>query len=165
MEPMLEVRLSSSYPIGTNPPVLILHNIMMDPASMRGLLSDMMDASGPSKLMLVTVCVVTHIEHVQWVLANLIYGDKRMSGESHNMFAYRFFANDIVNGRIMLDNDDNGERGAGNKLSSLLEACRTKNVLVVVSRWFGGVHLGPVRFKWIASMARDGLEWGGFIGR
>ena len=44
MEPMLEVRLSSSYPIGTDPPVPILHNVMMDPTSMRGLLSDMIDA-------------------------------------------------------------------------------------------------------------------------
>ena len=121
--------------------------------------------SGPSELMLATVCAVTRIEHVQWALANLIYDDKRLSGASHNMFAYRFFANDVINGRIVSDNDDNGEKGAGNKISSLLEACRAENVLVVVSRWFGGVHLGPARFKWIASVARDGLERGGFVGR
>ena len=32
------------------------------------------------------------------------------------------------------------------------------NVLVVVSRWFGGVHLGPARFKYIANTARELLE-------
>ena len=32
------------------------------------------------------------------------------------------------------------------------------NVLVVVSRWFGGVHLGPARFKYIANTARELLD-------
>ena len=32
------------------------------------------------------------------------------------------------------------------------------NVLVVVTRWFGGVHLGPSRFKYIANTARELLD-------
>lgn len=36
------------------------------------------------------------------------------------------------------------------------------NVIVVVSRWFGGTHLGPDRFKHINSAARDGIVKGGF---
>jgi putative IMPACT (imprinted ancient) family translation regulator len=28
-------------------------------------------------------------------------------------------------------------------------------VLVVVSRWFGGIHLGPKRFAHITNVARD----------
>lgn len=36
------------------------------------------------------------------------------------------------------------------------------NVIVVVSRWFGGIHLGPDRFKHINSAARDGIVKGGF---
>jgi len=84
--------------------------------------------------------MLTRIEHVQWALANLIYDNQRLSGASQNMFVYRFFANDVINGRIMSDNNDDGERGTGNKISSLLEACRAENVLVVVSRWLGGVH-------------------------
>ena len=37
------------------------------------------------------------------------------------------------------------------------------NVLVIVSRWFGGTHLGADRFKHIGQVARDALEVGGFL--
>lgn len=36
------------------------------------------------------------------------------------------------------------------------------NVIVVVSRWFGGTHIGPDRFKHINSATRDVLVKGGF---
>jgi putative IMPACT (imprinted ancient) family translation regulator len=117
--------------------------------------------SGPSELMIAHVCGVNCIEQVQWAISNLLFEDKKVSTASHNMFAYRF--RHVDDGRIVHDNDDDGERGSGNKLSSLLEMSNATNVLVVVSRWFGGVHLGSSRFKWIASVARDGLERGGFI--
>eukprot|EP00970_Alexandrium_tamarense_P002582 scaffold364_cov224-Alexandrium_tamarense.AAC.11 len=73
---------------------------------------------------------------------------------SHNMFAYRFMHDGIT----VSDNDDDGEKGSGTKIASLLQMSGVENVIVVVSRWFGGVHLGPARFKWIASVARDGLR-------
>eukprot|EP00580_Thalassiosira_gravida_P012942 CAMPEP_0201647932 /NCGR_PEP_ID=MMETSP0493-20130528/36722_1 /ASSEMBLY_ACC=CAM_ASM_000838 /TAXON_ID=420259 /ORGANISM="Thalassiosira gravida, Strain GMp14c1" /LENGTH=83 /DNA_ID=CAMNT_0048123457 /DNA_START=26 /DNA_END=277 /DNA_ORIENTATION=+ len=81
------------------------------------------------------------------------------------MFAYRFTSGDNNNGNYthFSDNDDDGEKGSGSKLASLLEMCRVENVFVVVSRWFGGMKLGPARFKWIAGVARDGLVQGGFL--
>jgi putative IMPACT (imprinted ancient) family translation regulator len=36
-------------------------------------------------------------------------------------------------------------------------------VLVIVTRWFGGIHLGPDRFKHINQAGRDALEVGGFL--
>jgi putative IMPACT (imprinted ancient) family translation regulator len=36
------------------------------------------------------------------------------------------------------------------------------DVLVVVSRWYGGVKLGPDRFRIINGAARDALAKGGF---
>lgn len=38
-----------------------------------------------------------------------------------------------------------------------------KDVLVVVTRYFGGTLLGSDRFKHINQAARDALELGGFI--
>lgn len=35
---------------------------------------------------------------------------------------------------------------------------------MVVTRYFGGIHLGPDRFKHIGQAARDALEAGGFLG-
>jgi len=42
------------------------------------------------------------------------------------------------------DNDDDGEDGAGSRLAHLLEMRKEDGVLVVVSRWFGGIHLGKL---------------------
>ena len=36
-------------------------------------------------------------------------------------------------------------------------------MLVVVTRYFGGIHLGPDRFKHINQAARNALELGGFL--
>ena len=38
-----------------------------------------------------------------------------------------------------------------------------ENVLVVVSRWYGGIHLGPDRFKHINNCTRSILEQTGHI--
>jgi putative IMPACT (imprinted ancient) family translation regulator len=38
-----------------------------------------------------------------------------------------------------------------------------KDVLVIVTRYFGGTLLGADRFKHINQAARDALELGGFI--
>ena len=37
------------------------------------------------------------------------------------------------------------------------------NVLVIVTRYFGGILLGPDRFKHINQAARNALELGGFL--
>ena len=118
--------------------------------------------SGPSESMIAHVCAVTCTEHVQWALAELLFNDKKVARATHNMFAYRFAAGGAA-GTLVSDNDDDGERGAGSKLAALLDLSGAEDVLVVVSRWFGGSLLGPARFKWIAAVARDGLVQGGFI--
>ena len=82
------------------------------------------------------------------------------------------------------DNDDDGETAAGGRLAHLLQilvglsvhrssstppSCQRRilqeveNVLVIVTRYFGGIHLGPDRFKHINQAARNALELGGFL--
>jgi putative IMPACT (imprinted ancient) family translation regulator len=45
-----------------------------------------------------------------------------------------------------------------------LEILELENVLVVVSRWYGGILLGADRFKHINQAARDALEKAGLLG-
>lgn len=132
--------------------------------------------SGASECMIAHVARVTCMEHVHWTLGRLLLHDKKVAKASHNMFAYRFYCttpyeedDGVGSGRgrgggksrapplLVSDNDDDGEKGSGRKLAALLELCNVTNVLVVVSRWFGGELLGAARFKWIASVAKDGL--------
>ena len=56
------------------------------------------------------------------------------------------------------DCDDDGEAAAGSRLAHLLAAIGAENTLVVVTRWFGGILLGPARFKIINDVARALIE-------
>lgn len=56
------------------------------------------------------------------------------------------------------DCDDDGEKGAGRAMLRTLRQKKAANVVVVVSRWFGGVKLGPVRFRHICAATRDALD-------
>lgn len=117
--------------------------------------------SGPAELMIAHVASVESMDHVNWVLSQLLFHDKKVAKASHNMIAYRFW--DEERNCLVCDNDDDGEKGAGVKLAMLLEMAEARNVIVVVSRWYGGVHLGSSRFKYFASVARDALQDAGFI--
>ncbi|KAJ5586243.1 hypothetical protein N7450_006030 [Penicillium hetheringtonii] len=63
---------------------------------------------------------------------------------------------------IVQDYDDDGETAAGGRLLHVMQLMDVWNVLVVVSRWFGGIHLGPARFRLINDVGRDALVKGGF---
>ena len=69
------------------------------------------------------------------------------------------------NKMLIQDCDDDGETHAGGRMLHLLEILECENVLVVVSRWYGGVQLGPDRFKHINNAARNVLEIAGVVDR
>lgn len=49
---------------------------------------------------------------------------------------------------------DDGEGGAGNIILQVLEGAGLSGHLVVVTRWYGGKHLGGDRFRHVAEAAR-----------
>ena len=63
----------------------------------------------------------------------------------------------------MQDCDDDGGAAAGGRLLHQLQMVEARNVVVVVSRWFGGVLLGPARFGLINNAARELLDACGYI--
>lgn len=58
-----------------------------------------------------------------------------------------------------LKNDD-GESGAGTIILKLLEGADLRDHIVVVTRWYGGKHLGGDRFRHVADAVRIYLEDG-----
>ncbi|ONH68137.1 Protein IMPACT [Cyberlindnera fabianii] len=58
---------------------------------------------------------------------------------------------------------DCGEAGAAVRLMGLLERTGLVNVLVVVTRWYGGTPLGGARFRHISTVAVEALKEGGFL--
>ncbi|GBG34242.1 Protein IMPACT [Hondaea fermentalgiana] len=95
-------------------------------------------------------------------VVNSLKQDRKILRATHNMVAYRIERGDRP-GSFVCDNDDDGENAAGSKLAHLLDIVDARNVVVVVSRWYGGIHLGPSRFKIINNVARELLLQEGFI--
>jgi len=98
--------------------------------------------------------------HEVELVKTLLLQEKKISRATHNITAYR-----IQNGQgnIIMDNDDDGETNAGGRLAHLLHIVKAINVFVMVSRWYGGIKLGPDRFRLINSTARDLLQEHGYI--
>lgn len=59
--------------------------------------------------------------------------------------------------------NDNNEGGSGLRILGMLDRLHIVNILVVVSRWYGGTPLGPARFKCISDVGIEALKMGGFL--
>ena len=101
-----------------------------------------------------TACVKSP-EEVKSVL-NKLYTNKKIAQATHNIYAYRIFLPERKT--WLSDCDDDGEDAAGGRLLHLLEILDVTDRLVVVSRWYGGIKLGPDRFKLINNAARNVLK-------
>lgn len=82
-----------------------------------------------------------------------LYENKKIASATHNIYAYRIYCEDKQT--FLQDCEDDGETAAGGRLLHLMEILNVKNVMVVVSRWYGGILLGPDRFKHINNCARN----------
>jgi len=67
----------------------------------------------------------------------------RMQKASHVSWAIRLSRE----GKLVEMKGDGGESGAGNVILDVLRKSSTENVLVAVARWYGGKHLGGLRFR------------------
>ncbi|KAI9179927.1 hypothetical protein H9P43_005259 [Blastocladiella emersonii ATCC 22665] len=85
---------------------------------------------------------------------------RRIARATHNITAYRLdLPHPTAAGGevVMQDCDDDGEDAAGKRLLHLLQVTGARNVWVCVSRWYGGIQLGPDRFGHINNVARNVL--------
>ncbi|KAF8571218.1 hypothetical protein P879_06129 [Paragonimus westermani] len=103
-----------------------------------------------------------HACHVETVGAvsrfiSRVLEDRKVAVATHNILAWRLVTrsktgtSDLVHS----DCDDDGETHAGSRLLHLLTISGMENVAVMVSRWYGGIQLGPDRFKHINNVARQ----------
>ncbi|KAF9423679.1 hypothetical protein HW555_001005 [Spodoptera exigua] len=105
---------------------------------------------------------VHSIEDVNAVLARLKM-NKKISNATHNMYAYRIERKTNKGASILQDCDDDGEAHAGGRMLHLLQILDQKNTLVVVSRWYGGIQLGPDRFRHINNATRQAIQQAGLL--
>ncbi|EPE28948.1 Ribosomal protein S5 2-like protein [Glarea lozoyensis ATCC 20868] len=78
-----------------------------------------------------------------------------LSSASHNITAYRLLA---PSGHINESCSDDGESGGGRHILKILQDSNLTNVLLVVTRWYGGIMLGPDRWRIMSDVSRDALS-------
>ncbi|GJC81884.1 protein IMPACT [Colletotrichum liriopes] len=103
---------------------------------------------------------VTSPEQAAGYVQHLLATDKKVRTATHNMTAWRIRG---PNGTSFQDCDDDGETAAGSRLLHLMQLMDLWDVMVVVTRWYGGQKLGPRRFALINSAARDAFVKAGWV--
>jgi hypothetical protein len=100
-------------------------------------------------------------------ITSLITSSKKLASATHNITAYRIRLRQPTSPpssppTYIQDSNDDGESAAGSRLLHLLQVMECEDVVVVVTRWYGGVKLGGERFRCIGNVAREVLVKGGW---
>lgn len=103
------------------------------------------------------LAVVRSKEDVDRVM-QILKSNSKIYRATHNITAYRYTTES--NGKSIHHHDceDDGEHGASSKMLELMDRMKADNVMVVVTRWYGGIHLGPDRFRHINNLTRQILS-------
>ena len=117
------------------------------------------------------VARVTSPRQARLYLSHLLASDKRIRSATHNISAWRIRGDSNTTSSkdkggaavAYQDCDDDGETAAGSRLLHLMQVMELWDAMVVVTRWYGGVKLGPRRFAVINAAARDGFVRAGMV--
>ena len=144
----------------------LLSQLRLEDVSPQWALSEALTAKDST--FLARAATVTSPLEARAFIAHLVSTDKRVARATHNITAWRIRLNSgsEENNKAEVtyqDSDDDGESAAGGRVLKLMQMLDVWNVVVVVSRWFGGTLLGPERFRCIGIVARDVLVSGGFV--
>lgn len=96
--------------------------------------------------------VATNRDDVDAFLKNL-KRDKKFAKATHNSWAL------LLSDGTPLKGDD-GESGAGMVILRMLERAQLHDHIIVVTRWYGGKHLGGDRFRHVQDCVRAYLDEG-----
>ncbi|BGO89231.1 hypothetical protein NBRC10512_005936 [Rhodotorula toruloides] len=93
-----------------------------------------------------------------------IITQKKGARATHHILAYRISkpSDDKSPATLLEGSDCNGEPPAGKNLLELLRKVDAKDLLLVVTRWYGGVPMGSDRFRAINAMGKEALKLCGF---
>ena len=97
---------------------------------------------------------VTKKEDIKNFLSELLK-DKYFAKATHNTYAYRILQE---NWSILEGKNDDWETGAGNCILRELQRENMVNSMVVVTRYFGWIHLQADRFKNVINATKEILK-------
>ncbi|KAJ0110020.1 hypothetical protein J7T55_014823 [Diaporthe amygdali] len=93
------------------------------------------------------------------LLKSLLDTHPELRTASHNVWAYRIHASEkAISNHPREASHDDGESGAGDLLLRILRETNTIDTLVVLTRWYGGIMLGPDRWRLMRNVATSALS-------
>lgn len=93
------------------------------------------------------------------LLKSLFDAHPGLRSASHNVWAYRIRPSESTTSTHMRElSHDDGETGAGALLLRILGETNSVDTLVVMTRWFGGVMLGPDRWRLMRNVVTSSLS-------
>ena len=87
-------------------------------------------------------------------IQKLLASNAELRDASHNITAWRVAGDH----GLIEDSNDDGEAGGGRHILGLLQATNVVGVLLLVTRWYGGIMLGVDRWRIMTQVSRDALS-------
>lgn len=109
------------------------------------------------------IAKASHMHMYAWRTGTISHLSKSGSGGKKKNKKNTETTEEVVVKNIQQGSADCGEAGAGQRLLTLLERVNVVNVLIIVTRWYGGTPLGSARFRHISTAALQSLKIGGFV--
>lgn len=88
-------------------------------------------------------------------LQKLLSSNKDIREADHNITAWRVRGD---SGGLIEEANDDGESGAGRHILQVMQSSDVVDTLLVVTRWYGGIMLGPDRWRIMSQVSRDALS-------
>ncbi|OIW25024.1 hypothetical protein CONLIGDRAFT_78942 [Coniochaeta ligniaria NRRL 30616] len=97
---------------------------------------------------------ITSPSQRQSLLTSLMTSIPHLKTATHNAWAYRTTSN---TGYVSEQSEDDGETGAGALLLRVMRDLGATDTLVVMTRWYGGIMLGPDRWRLMRNVVTAAL--------
>ncbi|KAH8666307.1 hypothetical protein BX600DRAFT_511250 [Xylariales sp. PMI_506] len=114
--------------------------------------------SSKGSTFIVRATQITAASQRQSSMQELFHAIPNLTTASHNAWAYRYKKPDMFGSHtIREDSFDDGETGCGDFMLKVMRETDSVDTLVVMTRWYGGVMLGPDRWRIMRDCLKEAL--------
>jgi len=103
------------------------------------------------------VIEITSAGDAKTKLTQLMASNPDLRSASHNITAFQAKNPGFLAG-LVVESGDDGETGGGRHILKIMQDMNLFGVLLLCTRWYGGIMLGPDRWKLMSQVCRDALS-------
>lgn len=112
-----------------------------------------------SSTFIARAAVITDPSQRQSLMRSLFEAHPNLKTANHNAWAYRIRPSQQSSSTFMReDSFDDGESGCGDLMLRIMKESNAVDTIVVLTRWFGGIMLGPDRWRLMRNVVTSALS-------